>query len=88
MLLLTTALNRISPYKQMLQVEREQRAAVANNTLTPMVMMCMKRGINQRRYNEPRHDEVAAIFVSNDGTPPIERDIVVYPCDQRPQNIS
>ena len=39
--------------------------------------MFFKRGIDQRRYNEPRHDEVAAVFVGDDGAPPFQRDIVV-----------
>ena len=34
---------------------------------------------DQRRYNRPTVDEVAMIFVGNDGAPPTNRDIVVYP---------
>lgn len=50
--------------------------------------MHFKQGNDIRRYNEPRHDEVAAIFVSRDGAPPADRDIVVFPTDEPPRNIS
>ena len=42
----------------------------------------------QRRYNEPTHDEVAAVFIGEDGAPPVNRDIVIYPRDRPPQRIS
>jgi hypothetical protein len=93
MALLTTILQRINPfaaaYKHMLQVEQEQmEIAAQNNTVPPTVTMYMKRGHDQRRYNEPRHNEVAAIFVSNDGAPPPERDVIVHPKDAPLANIS
>ena len=28
---------------------------------------------------EPHHDKVAVVFVGDDGVPPFDRDIVVYP---------
>ena len=49
--------------------------------------MILKRGNDQRRYNEPRH-EVAAIFVEDEGAPPFKRDIIVYPHDAPTQTIS
>ncbi|XP_073418380.1 uncharacterized protein [Dendrobates tinctorius] len=36
-----------------------------------------------RRYNLPTANEVAAVFVSDDGEPPIKRDIPVHPIGQR-----
>ena len=51
--------------------------------------MNIMRGHDQRRYNNPtRMDEVAAIFVSPDGAPPVNRDIVIYPKNQQPRKIS
>jgi len=39
---------------------------------------------DQHRYNHPHHDEVAVVFVGDDGAPPLDRDIIVYP--QKPLN--
>jgi hypothetical protein len=93
MLLLTIILNRVNPYaaayKMMKQMEDQQAlAAAANNTEPPTIHMVIKRGTDKRRYNEPVHDEVAAVFVGPDGAPPEEQDIVVYPRNKPPQTIS
>ena len=47
-----------------------------------------KRGPDCRRYNEPTHDEVAVVFVGEDGAPPVNRDIVIYLRNRLPQRIS
>ena len=47
-----------------------------------------KCGPDQRRYNERTHDEVAAVFIGEDGAPPANRDVVIYPKDTPPQRIS
>ena len=39
-------------------------------------------------YNEPTNDEVAVVFVGEDGAPPVNRDIVVYPRNRLPQRLS
>lgn len=93
MVLLSIVLDRVSPYaaayKFMHHVEQEQMQLARNTgSIPPTVTMHFKEGTDVRRYNEPRHDEVAAIFVSNDGAPPKDRDIVVYPRDEPPRNIS
>ena len=44
--------------------------------------MRMLEGEDRRRYNAARHEEVAAIFIGEDGAPPVGCEIVVYPCDQ------
>ena len=41
-----------------------------------------------RAYNTPVVGEVAAIFVGNDGAPPCNRDMVVYPRDGEPHRVS
>lgn len=53
-----------------------------------MVRLFFKRGPDCRRYNEPTHNEVAAVFVGQDGAPPVDRDIVVYPRDKPAERIS
>ena len=93
MIILSTVMERVNPYaaayKHMHVVEQEciQQAA-ENGTDPPEVMMYFKRGPDQRRYNNPKDDEVAAIFVSTDGAPPASRDIAVHPKDAAPHNIA
>ena len=93
MVTLTTVLNRVSPYAAAYKymdeaVKEEEDRAAAAGTVPKRVTMVIKKGHDQRRYNDPSRDEVAAIFVSEDGSPPGERDIVVYPRDQPPSKIS
>lgn len=52
-----------------------------------MSMPFFKRGPDCRRYNEPTHNEIAAVFVGEDGAPPANRDIVVYPRDRPPERM-
>jgi len=46
-----------------------------------MVNMVLRRDrqSDKRRYNAPTSNEIAMIFVNEDGEPPFERDIRVYP---------
>ena len=55
---------------------------------TEQVRLHFKHGPDQRRYNEPTHDEIAAVFIGEDGAPPVNKDIVIYPRDRPPQRIS
>ena len=76
-------------YKYMHEVEQEeQRSACTENRTPREVRLNFKRGPDQRRYNEPTHDEVAAVFIGEDGAPPANRDVVIYPKDTPPQRIS
>ncbi|XP_014674663.1 PREDICTED: uncharacterized protein LOC106814819 [Priapulus caudatus] len=93
MSLLQRVLQETNPYaasyKHMQEVEAEQlRLADENGTPPPAVTMHILRGGDQRRYNDPRQDEIAVVFSSPDGAPPHNRDIVVHPKDQPPQRIS
>src|SRR5258705_11837063 len=47
----------------------------------PMVSMVLRRDrqSDQRRYNRPLSNEVAMVFVNEDGEPPFARDIRIYP---------
>ena len=70
----------VAAYKHMYEVEKEENLRAAEENRAPTtVQMVIKRGPDRRRYNEPTHDEVAAIFVGNDGAPPANRDFIVYP---------
>ena len=56
----------------------KQGSAYAENRTPREVRLYFKRGPDQRRYNEPTHDEVAAVFIGEDGAPPANRDVVIY----------
>ncbi|XP_065679819.1 uncharacterized protein LOC136094133 [Hydra vulgaris] len=40
--------------------------------------MSLLEGHDRRRYNLPSHEEVAIVFVGDDGAPPASREIVIY----------
>ena len=76
-------------YRHMAEVlEEENQHAVIENRPPHQVPMFMHRGQDRRRYNEPHFNEVAAVFVGEDGAPPAQRDVIVYPRDQPLQQIS
>ena len=76
-------------YSQMHAVEQAEELDAAELDRQPQVVrLFFKRGPDCRRYNEPTHNEVAAVFLGEDGAPPAERDIVVYPRDRPPERIS
>lgn len=69
-------------YRTLGEVEREeQQRALIGNRSVPKVNMVFRRDRNfdRRRYNLPVVNEVAMIFRNDDGEPPFERDIRVYP---------
>ena len=87
-----TVLNRESrfaaAYCNMKEIEEaEQAQAIQENREPSRVSMIMRPGNDMRRANAPLHEEVAAIFVGDDGAPPTSRDIVIYPRDQPLQKI-
>ena len=90
MRLIQKAMETISPYaaayRHMYEVEQEQIRQFGVQTNS--IKMIFKRGNDQRRYNKPHHDEVAAVFVGDEGAPPCQRDITVYPKDTPCQIIS
>ena len=76
-------------YKRMAEVENAESERASILGITPsLVTMIFREGPDQRRYNAPVVDEVAAVFVGNDGAPPGNHDIVVYPKNQPLRNIS
>ena len=75
---------QVSPYaaayRNMAEIEAEQvLEAQRNGVPVPTVRMVFRAGRDERRYNEPVHDEVAAVFVGSSGAPPSHTDIVVHP---------
>ena len=52
--------------------------------------MFFKRGQAQRRYNSPLQDEIAVVFVGEDGAPPgfTDCDVVVHPRGRACERIS
>jgi hypothetical protein len=76
-------------FANMKQVEEQEiENAHAQNIPIPEIKMIFKAGSDERRFNEPVHDEVAAVFVGPNGEPPSNHDIVVYPRGRPLQHIS
>lgn len=65
----------------MRDVEIEQeKIAKLNGFKIPEIRMFLKKTIGQdkRRYNLPKSGELAVVFVSDNGEPPVDRDLVIY----------
>ena len=67
-------------FKNMAEVEDEElrRAALEGRSVS-VVKMSLFEGQDRRRYNLPSHNEVAVVFVGEDGAPPASREVVIYP---------
>ncbi|XP_047137902.2 uncharacterized protein LOC124814343 [Hydra vulgaris] len=93
MQLLQTLINQENPFalafKNMAEVEDEEiRQATLEGRPTSVVRMSLLEGHDRRRYNLPSHEEVAIVFVGDDGAPPASREIVIYPRGQPLRTIS
>ena len=79
----------IKAYRHMADIEKYE--VTKDNRMgecrIPSIQLHFRTGNDRQRYNVPHHDEVAMIFVGDDGVPPIHRD-VVYPRDCPLQQIS
>ncbi|GBM73818.1 hypothetical protein AVEN_80247-1 [Araneus ventricosus] len=80
--------NRLSDTYHMLRevesrVFSESKEAGEDVSVVNMVFRS-DRHSDQRRYNEPTANAIAAVFVNSNGEPPFERDIRVYPLN--PEN--
>lgn len=63
-----------SAYRHMHAMEQtEEQDALTLNREPRQVRLFFKRGPDCRRYNEPTYDEVAAVFVGEDGAPPSQQ---------------
>ncbi|XP_051157417.1 uncharacterized protein LOC127279225 [Leptopilina boulardi] len=79
-------LREINPYAKAFQMMREvelveESLAKSKNKPIRNIEMWIKRdrSLNQSKFNVPSCSEVAVVFVSEDGEPPMERDICIYP---------
>lgn len=70
-----------SYFKMMEMEQKQQKEAERKGTLPASVSMYFKRysGDDPRRYNIPKVGEISVVFSSEDGEPPIDRCIRVFP---------
>nr|XP_047141323.1 uncharacterized protein LOC100209718 [Hydra vulgaris] len=68
--------------------DAEIRQAAIKGRPISVVKMLLLEGCDRRRYNLPSHEEVAIVFVGNDGAPPPFREVVIYPRGQPLKTIS
>ncbi|XP_065643128.1 uncharacterized protein LOC136075071 [Hydra vulgaris] len=67
-------------FKYMAEVEDEEiRQAALKGRSVSVVKMSLLKGYDRRRYNVLSHNEVAVVFVGEDGAPPVSREVVIYP---------
>ena len=63
-----------------MRIGERMRQARMENRAVAEIRMYMRSGPDRRRYNQPTTDEVAAIFVGYDGSPPLH-DLSVFSND-------
>ena len=62
------------------EVEDEEiRRAALEGCSVSVVKMSLLEGQDRRRYILPSHNEVAVVFVGEDGAPPAYWEVVIYP---------
>ena len=68
-------------YRHMYEVELEQNClAEANQEEPPNVRIYLLKGTwDPRRYNQPQHKEVAAVYVDNENGP--AGHMIIHPCN-------
>ena len=77
----------ITAYKTMYNLEQQEiRNARQENRAVSQIRMYMRTGPDRRRYNQPTMDEVAAVFVGDEGAPPVY-DFSVFSTDGRVRSI-
>lgn len=88
---LDTLLRKINPYaeayKMMHEIEKdEEESSVLKKSCPREIKMILKRhyNVDKNRYNLPTANEVAVVFVDDDGEPPIERDFCVFSKSNKP----
>ncbi|GBM37652.1 hypothetical protein AVEN_56141-1 [Araneus ventricosus] len=84
---LDALLRSINPFAESyLQIHQLIQSNLAVNV---KLVFMEHRDLDLRRYNAPTSwTEVAAIFVGDDGEPPANRDICIYPIADSYKNIS
>ncbi|XP_065684594.1 uncharacterized protein LOC136096905 [Hydra vulgaris] len=67
-------------FKNMAEVEDEEiRQAALEGCSASVVKISLLEAGDRRRYSLPSHDEVAVVFVGEDGAPPTSREVIIYP---------
>ena len=67
-------------FKSTAEVEdKEICRAALEGRLVSVVKMSLFEGQDRHCYNLPSHNEVAVVFVGEDGAPPASREVVIYP---------
>ncbi|XP_043462427.1 uncharacterized protein LOC122498651, partial [Leptopilina heterotoma] len=62
------------------ELEEETRAKLENKPIRDIKMRIKRdRSLNQSKFNVPSCNEVAVVFVSENGEPPVDRDICIHP---------
>ena len=75
---LQNMMDRVSPYVATYRSMKEKMSELLPET---KMVIAETEGYDMRRYNKPRQYEPAVVFRGNDGTPPTDRDIAVWPKD-------
>ena len=76
-------------YKNMRTVELEKEEKTSMENVQPSeISMHFISGPDAKQFNYPTNSGIAVIFVGENGAPPINRDIVVYPTGQHKHRIS
>ena len=71
-------MDRVSHY---VATYRSMKDKMSELPLETKMVIAETEGYDMRRYNKPRQYEHVVVFRSNDGTPPIDRDIAVWSKD-------
>jgi len=71
---LQSMIERCNPYAQLFKFVKDAAQDAPNFTLK----FTLENAFDQRRYNEPTANEVAAVFVSEDGAPPGQHTFVIH----------
>lgn len=82
-------LRRNNPFAGAYSMMKEVMQNMGEESTSINMWIIKDRTHDPRRYNLPVANEVAAVFVSDDGEPPFDRDIAVHPKgDHNLQNLS
>ncbi|KAF2360700.1 hypothetical protein FHG87_008543 [Trinorchestia longiramus] len=90
---ISDVLQQINPYVELYKnmhavKQQEVERARRDNVQERRYQQHFRRGSDIRRYNILTSNEIAAVFVGENGAPPENRDIVVYPRNILPEKIS
>ena len=80
---LSNMLEEVSPFVAAFRQMRDLAGEYLREGRTNVTMgFAAAANSDMRRYNHPSKEEVAAVFVAEDGAPPAYRDLVMWPRDE------